>query len=391
MVHLGVDMDPSTLPGRGPELLLRHLRHRRRRSAHPARPTYHEGKDGFLIYILSLHSPNMAPPGQHAITVYTIAPNKIEGGWEARRQEMTDKLLHEAEKIIPGLREHAKVIVSLTPEDFGKLTQMPDHHSFGGFRPVMGKTGAPHRTPFEGLWFIGAQSDVAGRRAHGWCERCHAGRPQSPQHDPLRTLRTFPGRGGYKLMTARTPLDRLSDLPRWHARSSCWRWPLVAVAAEVKTRGTRAHHRPPPERLRRPLPTAPVEITMWHAEVASNLDTLQKLVRRYNSSQNEVRVKLAFQGSDEELMTKLVASLHGGELPNVIHVAEFHTQRLIDSGAVTPVQEFVDRENYDLSDINEKLVKYYTVGGKLWAMPFVCVDQHALLQQDHVSRGGARP
>jgi sn-glycerol 3-phosphate transport system substrate-binding protein len=114
----------------------------------------------------------------------------------------------------------------------------------------------------------------------------------------------------------------------------------------------------------------PVEITMWHAEVASNLDTLQKLVRRYNSSQNEVRVKLAFQGSDEELMTKLVASLHGGDLPNVIHVAEFHTQRLIDSGAVAPAQEFIDRENYDLSDINEKLIRYYTVGGKLWAMPF---------------------
>jgi len=48
----------------------------------------------------------------------------------------------------------------------------------------------------------------------------------------------------------------------------------------------------------------PVEITMWHAEVASNLDTLQNLVRRYNSSQNEVRVKLAFQGSDEELMAE---------------------------------------------------------------------------------------
>ena len=104
----------------------------------------------------------MAPPGQHAITVYTIAPNKLEGGWEARRQEMTDKLLHEAEKIIPGLREHARVIVSLTPEDFGQLTHMLDHHSFGGFCPVMGKSGAPHRTPFRGLWFIGAQSETAG-------------------------------------------------------------------------------------------------------------------------------------------------------------------------------------------------------------------------------------
>ena len=123
------------------------------------RGDYHEGQGGFLIYIQSIHSPSMAPPGQHAITVYTVAPNKLEGGWEARRQEMTDKLLHEAEKIVPGLREHARVIVSLTPDDFRELTHLRDHHSFGGLRPVMGTTGAPHRTPFSGLWFIGAQSE----------------------------------------------------------------------------------------------------------------------------------------------------------------------------------------------------------------------------------------
>jgi len=161
MVHLGVDMDPSPYQdvppnyyygtydvGEGVD--------------RPRRGQYHEGKDGFVIYIPSYHSPSMAPPGQHAITVYTIAPYKLEGGWQARRQEMTDKLLHEAEKIIPGLREHARVIVSLTPVDFGQLTYMLDHHSFGGFAPVMGTSGAPFRTPFKGLWFIGAQSESAG-------------------------------------------------------------------------------------------------------------------------------------------------------------------------------------------------------------------------------------
>jgi phytoene dehydrogenase-like protein len=161
MVHLGVDMDPTPYQ----DLALHYyyniydLEDGVARTQHGP---YHEGKDGFLIYILSLHSPDLAPPGQHAITVYTIAPNKIEGGWEARRKEMTDKLLHEAEKIIPGLRENAKVIVSLTPDDYKKLSQMPDHHSFGGFRPVLGKHGAPQRGPFEGLWFIGQQSDAPG-------------------------------------------------------------------------------------------------------------------------------------------------------------------------------------------------------------------------------------
>ncbi len=161
MVHLGVDMDPS--PHQDVALNYYYGTYDVEEGvARTRRGDYHEGKDGFLIYIPSFHSPSMAPPGQHAITVYTIAPNKLEGGWEQRRQEMVDKLLHEAEKIIPGLREHARVIVSLTPVDFGQLTHMREHHSFGGSCPVMSKSGAPHRTPFRGLWFIGAQSESAG-------------------------------------------------------------------------------------------------------------------------------------------------------------------------------------------------------------------------------------
>lgn len=161
MVHLGVDMDPSPFQ----DAALNYYYQTYDLEAGIARTRhgdYHEGKDGFLIYIPSFHSPSMAPPGQHAITVYTIAPNKLQGGWEARRQEMVGKLLDEAEKIIPGLRQHAKVVVSLTPVDFAQRTYQLDHHSFGGVCPVMGKGGVPHRTPIDGLWFLGAQSETAG-------------------------------------------------------------------------------------------------------------------------------------------------------------------------------------------------------------------------------------
>jgi prolycopene isomerase len=120
---------------------------------------YHEGKDGFLIYIPSLHSPEMAPAGKHAVTVYTIAPSAIAGGWAGRKKEMTEKLIKEAERIIPGLRTHAEIIESITPTDFGRLVHLRDHHSFGGYCPIMGKSGAYHRTPFRGLWFIGSQSE----------------------------------------------------------------------------------------------------------------------------------------------------------------------------------------------------------------------------------------
>jgi phytoene dehydrogenase-like protein len=72
---------------------------------------------------------------------------------------LTDKLLAEAEAIIPGLRAHATVSMTLTPREFGEMTHMPEHHSFGGYCPMLGRSGAPHRTPFQGLWFIGSQSE----------------------------------------------------------------------------------------------------------------------------------------------------------------------------------------------------------------------------------------
>jgi len=112
-----------------------------------------------------------------------------------------------------------------------------------------------------------------------------------------------------------------------------------------------------------------VEITLWHTEVASNLNNIQALARRFNESQNEVKVKLGYQGTSEDNIAKLVASAQGGELPTIAQVDEVFAQRVIDTKAFRPIQDFIDAENYDLSDFDPKTVKYYTVDGTLWAMP----------------------
>jgi len=116
-------------------------------------------------------------------------------------------------------------------------------------------------------------------------------------------------------------------------------------------------------------PAGPVTIDFWHSEAAANLDTLERLISRYNSSQDEVKVRLSYQGIPAELMAKLVASLGSGQVPAVALLVEADTQKMIDSDAVAPIQDFVDREDYDLSDLNETLVRFYTVQGKLWVMP----------------------
>ena len=166
MVHLGIDFD--TLPYQPSALCYYYGTYDVEDAVKRCqRSQYHEGDDGFLIYVPSLHSPDMAPPGHHAVTVYTIAPNNLDTGtWAEREQEMTDKLMEKAEKIIPNLRKRAKVTVVMTPDDFKKRVHV-DHHGFGGRAPVMGKKGGPHKPPVSGLWFVGSQSEKEGGGVSG--------------------------------------------------------------------------------------------------------------------------------------------------------------------------------------------------------------------------------
>jgi sn-glycerol 3-phosphate transport system substrate-binding protein len=116
-------------------------------------------------------------------------------------------------------------------------------------------------------------------------------------------------------------------------------------------------------------PTGPVNVTFWHSETASAEDNLLKLVGRFNASQNEVKVEATFQGSDQDLALKLIASLRGGDVPTIAYMSEPYTEPMIDSESVVPVQDYVDRDDYDLSDFASAAIAYYTVQDTLYAMP----------------------
>ena len=113
-------------------------------------------------------------------------------------------------------------------------------------------------------------------------------------------------------------------------------------------------------------PAGPVSITFWHSLTAANQDTLKALVQSFNSSQNEVTVNLIFQGTYDDSLNKYLASLgRASELPAIIQIEEGSTQLMIDSKEVTPVQDFIDQEDYDLSAFEPRVLDYYRVGDRL--------------------------
>jgi sn-glycerol 3-phosphate transport system substrate-binding protein len=117
-------------------------------------------------------------------------------------------------------------------------------------------------------------------------------------------------------------------------------------------------------------PAGPVDIDFWHSEQAATQDTINRLADRFNASQNEVRVHPSYQGTYDDAMAKLVASLPTRQVPAVALLGDIYAQMAIDSGAIAPMQDFVDRDGYDFSDLDPKGVQAFTSQGKLWAMPF---------------------
>jgi len=134
-----------------------------------------------------------------------------------------------------------------------------------------------------------------------------------------------------------------------------------------------------------------VKITFWHAMNGANQEALKSLTDRFNSSQSEVQVELQYQGTYEDSLRKLLASRAGGDVPALIQLHDVSTQLLVDSGMVTPVQGFIDRENYDLSDFVQRTVDYYTVDGKLQGMPFNISNPILFYNKVHFREVGLDP
>jgi len=117
--------------------------------------------------------------------------------------------------------------------------------------------------------------------------------------------------------------------------------------------------------------SSPVQITFWHQFPRANEQAIQALTDQFNSSQTKVHVSLVNQTTYQDLFNKYVAGLSTGDLPDVAQIEDEGLQQMIDTRSVLPVQSCIKADHYaELNDFLDRAVKYYTVKGVLWAMPF---------------------
>ena len=112
-------------------------------------------------------------------------------------------------------------------------------------------------------------------------------------------------------------------------------------------------------------------ITFWHSMGGVNGEALDTLVKQFNE-ENEygITVDAQYQGEYDDSLNKLKSAQIGNMGADLVQVYEIGTRFMIDSGWIVPMQDMIDGDSYDVSQIEPNLAAYYTIDNELYSMPF---------------------
>lgn len=114
-----------------------------------------------------------------------------------------------------------------------------------------------------------------------------------------------------------------------------------------------------------------VTITFWHSMGGVNGKATEHLVEKFNKENDKnIEVVAQYQGSYDDAINKLKSAQIGKMGADLVQVYDIGTRFMIDSGWIVPMQNLIDRDHYDISQIEPNIAAYYTVDNKLYSMPF---------------------
>lgn len=129
-------------------------------------------------------------------------------------------------------------------------------------------------------------------------------------------------------------------------------------------------------------------ITMWTSWGGDGQKQIEQQVKAFNDSHKDIQVKLVVQ---QNLEQKLLTSLAGGEVPDVMLWDRFQTALYAPKGALYAIDDFVKKDNINLGDYYEEAVKEMSYKGKLYGMPLL-VDNRSLFYNKKIfAEAGVNP
>jgi sn-glycerol 3-phosphate transport system substrate-binding protein len=133
------------------------------------------------------------------------------------------------------------------------------------------------------------------------------------------------------------------------------------------------------------------KVVFWHAMGGRNLEALNKLITAFNAAnEGKIEVEDQYQGNYDDAITKLRATPKGSG-PDVMQLYDIGTRWAIDSKTTLKMQDYINRDKYDISDYEPNILAYYSIDGQLYSMPFNCSSPVIVYNKEALAKAGLDP
>ncbi|WP_078382480.1 ABC transporter substrate-binding protein [Sutcliffiella halmapala] len=128
-----------------------------------------------------------------------------------------------------------------------------------------------------------------------------------------------------------------------------------------------------------------VTIDFWYTWGGKEAEVLQELIDEYNESQDEIFVKGLAQGDIQKQMTAIV----GGNPPDLAtHYDENRLASWAERGAMKPLDEFMERDNFDFDDFLPSARTAVQYKEKTYGLPIVMNSWMLFYNKDIFAEAG---
>lgn len=137
---------------------------------------------------------------------------------------------------------------------------------------------------------------------------------------------------------------------------------------------------------------AQVQITLWHAMGGARFEAITKdIAEGFNKTHPGYVLQPVYAGSYAEVLTKAIAAVRAGDPPHIVQVYTIGVQTMLDSGAIIPVTDLFKPGEMKWDEYFAPILNAYTVGGKLYSMPFNSSTAILYYNKDAFRKAGLNP
>lgn len=136
--------------------------------------------------------------------------------------------------------------------------------------------------------------------------------------------------------------------------------------------------------------TAQVTIDYWHYLSGDNSQIHEAKVAEFNRLHPDIHVEVLYTGNQFATRDKLMVAVAGGQPPHVALMDQFWPPMMVATGAMVPLKDFVDTDEY-FEDFMSISLDTVTIDGEQWTMPFSMSNQILFYNKDMFREVGLDP